>query len=198
MCDGRGVQELLTLNSGWSPAAAHAAALHSIHLLGSRAYELYPDVDCPADAYYFDAVHYVDGAALSYRRSACVFEQARATPLRRRRRRERGDGRVDGLTDNVLVVRTIIVVDDNDYIIDVVLHQNAVIEAVCSVSGALSTHYYFSPDTQLSGYQVGYWTTRGLDISLTRQLADATGEFACLVFVLLVASARPRVVQSAS
>jgi len=41
------------------------------------------------------------------------------------------------------------------------------------------------------------WTTHGLDISRTGQLADATGDFACLVFVLLAASARPRVVQSA-
>jgi len=41
----------------------------------------------------------------------------------------------------------------------------------------------------------GYWTTRGLDKSRTEQLADATSDFACLVFVLLAASARPRVVQ---
>jgi len=47
---------------------------------------------------------------------------------------------------------------------------------------------------------------RGLGLStysacvspVTGQLADATGDFACLVFVLLAASARPRVVQSAS
>ena len=35
-------------------------------------------------------------------------------------------------------------------------------------------------------------------ITVTGQLADATGEFACLVFVLLAASVRPRVDQSAS
>jgi len=46
--------------------------------------------------------------------------------------------------------------------------------------------------------QLADWTTRGLVNSRTGQLADATGDFACLVFVLLVASARPRVVQSAS
>jgi len=39
---------------------------------------------------------------------------------------------------------------------------------------------------------------RGLDISRTGQVADATYDFACLVYVLLAASARPRVVQSAS
>ena len=38
--------------------------------------------------------------------------------------------------------------------------------------------------------------TRRLDDLRTGQLADATGDFACLVFVLLAASARPRVVQS--
>ena len=41
------------------------------------------------------------------------------------------------------------------------------------------------------------WTSRGLVNSRTGQLADAIGDFACLVF-LLAASARPRVVQSAS
>jgi len=40
--------------------------------------------------------------------------------------------------------------------------------------------------------------THGLDDSRTGQLVDATGNFACLVFVLLAASASPRVVQSAS
>jgi len=45
---------------------------------------------------------------------------------------------------------------------------------------------------------VGYWTTRGYANSRTGQLANVTGDFACLVFVLLVASARPQVVQSAN
>ena len=35
-------------------------------------------------------------------------------------------------------------------------------------------------------------------VAVTGQLADATGDFECLVFVLLAASARPRVVQSAT
>jgi len=37
-----------------------------------------------------------------------------------------------------------------------------------------------------------------VDKSRTGQLSDATGDFVCLVFVLLTASARPRVAQSAS
>jgi len=40
--------------------------------------------------------------------------------------------------------------------------------------------------------------TRVLDESWTGHLAGATGDFTCLVFVLLAPSARPRVVQSAS
>jgi len=42
------------------------------------------------------------------------------------------------------------------------------------------------------------WSTRILDKLWTGQLGDATGDFACLVFVVLAASARPRVVQSAT
>jgi len=45
---------------------------------------------------------------------------------------------------------------------------------------------------------LAHWSTRGLDNSRTGQLADATGDFACLVFVLLAASARLLVVQSAT
>ena len=40
--------------------------------------------------------------------------------------------------------------------------------------------------------------TSGLDDSRTGQLADANGDFACLVFVLLAASTSQRVVQSAT
>ena len=40
--------------------------------------------------------------------------------------------------------------------------------------------------------------TRGLDDLRTGHLADAIGDFACLVLVLLAAATRPRVVQSAS
>jgi len=151
----------LTLHTGSSPAPAHAIDLQSAHLLGSRAYELYPSLDCPIDAYYFDAVHYVDNQPVNYKRSACVFEHTRATPLRRRRRRgthhdndRQRAQRVDGLPDNVLIVRTVIVVDYYDYIIDLIFHQNGVIEAFCSVSGSLNTHYYYTPDAQHLGYQV--------------------------------------------
>jgi len=171
------IQELLTLHSGWSPAVAHAADLQSVHLLGSRAYELYPSIDCPVDAYYFDAVHYVSGQPVSYRRSACVFEQSRANPLRRRRGRamygrrsadaQRRSPRVQGLTDNVLIVRTIIVAEYYDYIIELVFHQNAVLEAVCSISGSLNTHYY-SVEAQRSGYQV--YTTIVHTLSLILKL----------------------------
>jgi len=38
---------------------------------------------------------------------------------------------------------------------------------------------------QLADCQLAEWTTRGLDISRTGQLADATRDFACLSFVLL-------------
>jgi len=49
---------------------------------------------------------------------------------------------------------------------------------------------------QLADCQLADRTYRGLDNSRTGQLADVTGEFACLVFALLLASASPRVVQS--
>ena len=52
---------------------------------------------------------------------------------------------------------------------------------------------------QLADCQLAEWTTRGLVNSRTGQLADAAGDFACLVFVLLATSrdrelSRPRLV----
>ena len=60
-----------------------------------------------------------------------------------------------------------------------------------------------SRDAAVTG-QLADTPSRGLDDSRTGQLADATGDFACLVYVLLAASAiyrelsSPRLVQSAS
>jgi len=56
---------------------------------------------------------------------------------------------------------------------------------------------HFTPGHSRTGH-LADWSTLGLDKSRTGQLADATGNFACLVFVLLVASARPRIVRSAT
>lgn len=175
------------MTTGWTPASSHAVDLQSVHLLGSHAYELYPAVDCPTDAFYMDAVHYVDNKPVIYRRSACVFERPGATPLRRRRRRDphgprdqadQSQPRVDGLPDNVLVVRTVIVIDSYDYIIDILFHQNAVVEAVCSVSGSLKT-YYYSSHIDDYGYQVVSSLPRGsvtqhtvVAIQHTTQLRD--------------------------
>ena len=66
-----------------------------------------------------------------------------------------------------------------------------------TVTGQLADTPTRGLDDSRTGHLVD-WSTRGLDNSRTGQVADATGDFACLVFVLLAASVRPRVVQSAS
>ena len=66
------------------------------------------------------------------------------------------------------------------------------VSASCPVTDQLDLSVIL--DNSRTGW-LADWTSRGLDISWTGQLADATGDFAfaCLVFVLLAASASPRV-----
>ena len=156
----RSLQELLVLNSGFSPGAAHSSLIQSVHLLGSRAYELYANIDCPLDGSMFiDFVHYVHHKPTVYRRAACLFEESRGAPLRRRRYRHQPDGtserkRADGVFNNCLVVRTILVTGYYEYVIDYVFHQNGVIETVCSVTGYAATHFYTGSEDMKFGFQV--------------------------------------------
>ena len=157
-------QEIAVLYSGSSPASFHINAFLSSHLLGSRAFELYRDIDCPRHgSVWFDFVHYVHGRPTVFRRAACAFEQTRGAPLRRRRYREQrgtpGDGgyyRVEGLSDNCLVVRTVLVMEHYEYIVDFVFHQNGVIETVVSVSGYTTTFFYAGPAEKQANKINGY------------------------------------------
>ena len=76
--------------------------------------------------------------------------------------------------------------------------QHTSITNICH-DGYYTTRGYANSRTANSrtGHLVD-WSTHVLDKPRTGQLADATGDFACLVFVLLAASVRPQVVQSAT
>ena len=152
----------MILSGGESPGTAHSALIQSVYLLGSRAYELYADIDCPSHGTVFiDFVHYVHGTPTVYRRAACVFEESRGAPLRRRRYRQPREAEgpqrpkiVDGAANNCLVVRSVIVTGQYEYIIDFVFHQNGVIETMCSATGYLATHFYTGFDDKQYGFQV--------------------------------------------
>ena len=151
------------MQSGSSPGAAHSSAVQSVHLLGSRAYELYADVDCPQyGSVFIDFVHYVHRKPTIYQRSACVFEESRGAPLWRRRYRQqqqRKDNdddelRAESVADNSLVVRTVLVTGHYEYVVDYVFHQNGVLEIVCSNTGYILTHFFTGSDDNRYGFQV--------------------------------------------
>ena len=83
-----------------------------------------------------------------------------------------------------------------------VINPSIVIKGLTCVSVMVATYLITRgyANSRIANSRTGRladWTSRGLDKSRTRQLVDATGDFACLVFVFWP-FARPRVVQSAT
>ncbi|KAH9523091.1 hypothetical protein Btru_065747 [Bulinus truncatus] len=112
---------------------------------GPQAYGLMPGVDCPEHAtflpqYVFDVE--LNKSVMKHN-AFCVFEHNTGVPLRRHNSNEDTSGRnYGGLVDRVLVVRSIIVEFNYDYIFDVIFHHNGAIEVKSYATGYVMSQVY--------------------------------------------------------
>ncbi|XP_076447626.1 diamine oxidase [copper-containing]-like [Babylonia areolata] len=148
--DGRiayeiGLQELAVFYSGHSPEISSLAFYGSSWLLGASSHELLPGVDCPSTAHFLDSFHFVDTPSpRRYRRSICIFELNEGIPLRRHYTTgPDGDGfrYYGGVVATSLVLRSIAVLWNKDYVFDYVFHLDGTMEARVSVTGYLQTTF---------------------------------------------------------
>ena len=101
---------------------------------GTHSKSLIDGADCPEGATFLDASFLGEGTreATVRARATCVFEQNTGMPLRRHMSYSREYGpSYGGMSDSVLVVRSILAIVNYDYIVDFVFHQ---------VRAALATH----------------------------------------------------------
>lgn len=157
------LQEVIVLYSGYTPSARMLNYADSAGLFGTRHRGLVPGSDCPEDAQFFDVHLYSsnEGGKRTYENSLCVFEHNTNSPLRRHRAYSRIGAFYAGLVNSVLIVRTIMSVINYDYVIDYIFHQNGIIETKVSLTGYLSTSFYF-PEEEYYGGHLREHTQAGL------------------------------------
>ncbi len=149
-----GLSEIGVVYSGASFAGMRSAFLDGGFALGPHTQELFPEIDCPTDAIYFDFAHFWGWGPVTFRRSACVFELNQGVPLRRFfvSNSQGGYHYVQGMTSNVLVLRGIITLGNYDYIMDYIFHQTGAVEVKATLNGYVFGTFF----TQEQGNRFGF------------------------------------------
>uniref|UniRef100_A0A2C9JXY0 Amine oxidase n=1 Tax=Biomphalaria glabrata TaxID=6526 RepID=A0A2C9JXY0_BIOGL len=146
------LQELAVFYAGDNPATFYTHLSDSAFGIGNRAYGLMPGVDCPEHATFLPVTFFDEGKSVTVANAFCVFEHNSGVPLRRH------NSNLDfknygGLVDRVLVVRTIIVEYNYDYIFDMIFHQNGAIEVKTYATGYVMSHAFHEGDDRF-GFKI--------------------------------------------
>uniref|UniRef100_A0A669R015 Amine oxidase n=1 Tax=Phasianus colchicus TaxID=9054 RepID=A0A669R015_PHACC len=139
------VQEAIAFYGGDTPAAMQTKYLDAGWGMGSVTYELAPGIDCPEVSTFLDVHHLYDSEGpRRFRRALCIFELPTGVPLRRHFDSDfRGGFQFyAGLEGHALVLRTTSTVYNYDYIWDVLLYPNGVLEAKVHATGYIHATFY--------------------------------------------------------
>ncbi|XP_078465157.1 diamine oxidase [copper-containing]-like [Lampetra planeri] len=145
------LQEAVSFYAGNTPIGMQVKAIDTGWSFGADNFELVRGIDCPESATFLDTYHFVDAdKPTKYPNSICIFEHNTGMPLRRHTDNNSNNGYTfyGGLVNYVLVIRTINVVYNYDYVIDYIFYQNGVIETKTQATGYLQTSYLFGDGTK--------------------------------------------------
>ena len=141
------LQEAAATYAGFYPTPSWNNFLDGSWRMGMSSYEMVRGVDCPNTATFFDLVHMIGvPKPLTFHNAVCVFELNTGMPLRRHYDNNFMGGYkfYGGMTNQVLVLRTVATVYNYDYLFDFIFYQNGVIEVKISASGYIFGAFYDS------------------------------------------------------
>ncbi len=151
------LSDFVTLyQSASTPGPSRSSYTEIPYFFGLTSFELFPGVDCPKYATFFDFAHFFSFEPFKLRNSACLFEWNTGIPLRRHWETDFEGSYLfwHGMPGNALILRTVITMLNYDYIVDFVFHQNGVLEVSNSLSGYILASYYRPNWGQRGGFQV--------------------------------------------
>ncbi|KAK3317705.1 copper amine oxidase [Cercophora scortea] len=132
------LQEAMAHYAGNDPIQSSTAFLDSLFGVGTQVAALVPGYDCPTYAHFFNVSYH--RMETTYRRpgALCIFESPTDYPLQRHSR-----GRaVTSFTNSVLIVRTIAVVGNYDYLVDYIMYLDGAVEVKVRASGYIQGAFY--------------------------------------------------------
>lgn len=149
------LQDIAVMYSGNSPAARVMNYADSAGLLGTRSRGLAPGIDCPEHATFLPASIYSvhQNPLAPYENALCIFEHVNSLPLRRHRAYHMTGPFYGGLSDNILIIRSVITLMNYDYICDYIFHANGGVEIRVASTGYVSATFY-NPGEELFGSQL--------------------------------------------
>uniref|UniRef100_A0A8C5L3V3 Amine oxidase n=1 Tax=Jaculus jaculus TaxID=51337 RepID=A0A8C5L3V3_JACJA len=151
------VQEAVAVYGGNSPAAMMTRYMDGSFGIGKFSTPLARGVDCPYLATYVDW-HFLQESQTpkTLRDAFCVFEQNQGLPLRRHHS-DLYSHYFGGLTETVLIVRSVSTLLNYDYLWDMIFHPNGAIEVKFHATGYISSAFLFGT-AQRYGNRVGEHT----------------------------------------
>ncbi|KAM8815293.1 amine oxidase [copper-containing] 3 [Rhynchonycteris naso] len=151
------LQEALAIYGGNSPAALLTRYIDGSFGMGKYSTPLTRGVDCPYLATYVDWHFLLESQAPKTIRDAfCVFEQNQHLPLRRHHSNFYSHY-FGGLSETVLVIRSVSTLLNYDYVWDIVFYPNGAIEVKFHATGYISSAFLFGA-ARSYGNQVGEHT----------------------------------------
>ncbi|XP_067869094.1 amine oxidase [copper-containing] 3-like [Heterodontus francisci] len=146
------IEEINSVYGGDTPSLMRSKFLDVHYGIGKSANELVRGVDCPYAATFLDTFHLMDSnEPHRIRNSICIFEQNREMPLRRHDASWYTPPSYGGLSDSVLVIRSISTLGNYDYVFDYIFHNNGVIETKVHPTGYLLTSFLSNQDVTFGG-----------------------------------------------
>ncbi|XP_041073490.1 membrane primary amine oxidase-like [Carcharodon carcharias] len=138
------VEELNSVYGGATPSIMRTKFLDGHYGIGHCANELVRGVDCPYTATFMDTLHLMQSEEPErIRNSICIFEQNREMPLRRHYSSWYTGPSYGGLSDSVLIIRSISTMGNYDFVFDYIFHNNGVIETKIHPTGYALTSVLF-------------------------------------------------------
>nr|KAI8744014.1 putative amine oxidase copper-containing [Biomphalaria glabrata] len=140
-----GLQEIAVFYSGRTPLTETINFVHSGTLLGSHSKSLIPGADCPEYSTLVNQTFWnqYNKEVSPYDATFCLFEHNTGYPLRRHSSYSRHEGSFyGGMLNSVLTLRSALAIDNFDYIIDFIFHQNGVIETRLMTTGYIVASYF--------------------------------------------------------
>lgn len=142
------LQEAVAHYAGNDPIQSSTSFLDTLYGLGADLSELVPGYDCPSYAIFLDSKHHRMERTQMNSRTVCIFEAPSDHPIQRH---SRGSW-VTSFTNSVLIVRSIAVIGNYDYLIDYIFYLDGTIEVKVRASGYIQGGYY--ANNKRYGYKV--------------------------------------------
>ncbi|XP_013091312.2 putative amine oxidase [copper-containing] [Biomphalaria glabrata] len=143
------LSEFAVFYSAHNPMQRTTDFVDSGALIGFHAKSLVPGADCPETATFINQSFsgQVVSEPLEISRALCLFENNNGYPLRRHLSYTKGEGGFyGGMLDSVLTIRCAVTIINYDYILDLILHQNGVIESRVMSTGYILPSFYTSEE----------------------------------------------------